>query len=42
MAPTSEQADGEAALFMQLTAGPRSVWESLQGLISDNFRCHKR
>lgn len=36
MAPTSEQADGEVALFMQLTAGPRSVWKPLQGmLISD-------
>lgn len=36
MALTSEQADGEVTLFMQLSAGPRSVWKSLQGiLISD-------
>lgn len=36
MAPTSEQADGEIALFMQLGDGPKSLWESWwETLISD-------
>lgn len=28
MAPPSEQADGETALFMQLGDGPKNVWKS--------------
>ena len=28
MEPTSDQADGETALFVQLDDGPKSVWKS--------------